>query len=145
MKNKKLISSLIFGFFIYGLSANADDRSVTQKPVIVKEIINTISNDVGQPISFPRGQLNLVVSIYDIQPGAKLPIHRHQYQRFAYVMAGDLLVEQVGRGRRIYHTGDFVTESKNQWHFGENVGEVNVRLLVIDQLPIGKTATVLKK
>ena len=145
MNSSKLISTLFVGFSIYAFSAHADDKPAAPAPVIVKEIINATANDAGQPIRVPRGQLNLVVSTYDIQPGAKLPIHKHPYQRYGYVMEGDLMVEQIGRGQRIYHAGDFVKESVNQWHFGENVGAVTVRLLVIDQLPRGKASTLLKK
>ena len=55
------------------------------------------------------------------------------------------MVEQVGSSSsRVYHAGEFVVESVNRWHFGQAIGEVPVKLLVIDQLPPGRKATVLR-
>ena len=65
--------------------------------MVVRDIVKTVRNDSGQAIRLPRGALQLVVSTYDIAPGAKLPVHNHPFQRYAYVMQGDLKVEQVGR------------------------------------------------
>ena len=113
-------------------------------PVVVKELLKATKNDAGQPIHQPRGGLQLVVSTYDIAPGAKLPQHRHPYQRYAYVLQGDLNVVQVDRGARVYHPGEFIVESVNRWHYGETVGTVPVKLLVIDQLPPGKASTILR-
>ena len=104
----------------------------------MKEIPNTLSNDAGQPIRLPGGRLQLVVSTYDIPPGAKLPLHKHPDQRYAYVVEGDSTVTQVGGGPRVYHAGEFVAESVNRWHFGENAATTNLRLIVVDQLPPGK-------
>ncbi len=115
-----------------------------QDPIVVKEIVKTTQNAVGQPITLPRGRLQLVVSTYDIAPGARLPQHKHPFQRYAYVLQGDLLVQQVGSSSRVYHAGEFIAESVARWHFGETVGETPVKLLVIDQLPPGRKATVLR-
>ena len=54
------------------------------------------------------------------------------------------MVAQVGRSSRTYHAGDMVVESVGRWHYGENVGTVPVRLLVIDQVPRGRATTVLR-
>ena len=62
--------------------------------VVVKTIVNTLKNDAGQPISFPRGHLELTVLSFDIPVGARLPVHKHKGQRYAYVLQGDLRVEQ---------------------------------------------------
>ena len=112
--------------------------------VVVKTIVNTLKNDAGQPISFPRGHLELTVLSFDIPVGARLPVHKHKGQRYAYVLQGDLRVEQIGGASRIYHAGDFVVESVNRWHFGETVGTTPVKLVVIDQLPRGAKSTVLQ-
>ena len=78
-------------------------------------------------------------------PGARLPQHKHLFERYAYVIQGDLIVEQVGSSSsRVYHAGQFVVESVNRWHFRQAIGEVPVELLVIDQLPPGRKATVLR-
>ena len=130
------LSTLILG----GLSAQA----LEAPPVVVKELSKAIANDVGQPIRQPRGKLQLVVSTYDIAAGAKLPQHKHPYQRYAYVLQGELNVVQVGRSARIYKAGEFIAESVNRWHYGETFGSVPVKLLVIVQLPPGKASTLLR-
>jgi quercetin dioxygenase-like cupin family protein len=138
------MTALLLGCGLTFHAANALDSSTSAKTVVVKEIVDSFSNDAGQRIRLPSGPLRLVVSTYDIAPGALLPWHKHPYQRYAYVVEGDLTVDQAGRGPRVYHAGEFVAESVNRWHFGENAGTTNVRLVVIDQLPPGKAATVLK-
>jgi quercetin dioxygenase-like cupin family protein len=127
-------------------AASFGGKAKAQEPsaVVVKEIVRTMRNDAGQAVTLPRGRLQLVVSTYDIAPGAKLPHHKHPFQRYAYVLQGDLNVVQVGTSSRIYHAGEFVVESVNRWHFGENVGSVPVKLLVIDQLPRGRASTILR-
>jgi quercetin dioxygenase-like cupin family protein len=110
----------------------------------VTEIVRTKKNDIGQAITVPSGHLELVVSTYEIAPGARLPQHKHPFERYAYVIQGDLMVEQVGASSRVYHAGQFVAESVNRWHFGQAIGEVPVKLLVIDQLPPGRAATTLR-
>jgi quercetin dioxygenase-like cupin family protein len=122
--------------------AGSDVGAKERAPVVVKEIVKTMKNDAGQAITLPRGRLQLVVSTYEIAPGARLSQHKHPFQRYAYVIQGRLKVEEVGSSSRIYHAGEFVVESVNRWHFGETVGETPVKLLVIDQLPPGRKATV---
>jgi quercetin dioxygenase-like cupin family protein len=126
------------------LTSIAGSSAREPAPVVVKEIVRTMKNDVGQAITVPSGHLQLVVSTYDIAPGARLPQHKHPFERYAYVIQGDLMVEQVGSSSRVYHAGEFVVESVNRWHFGQAIGEVPVKLLVIDQLPPGRKATVLR-
>ena len=141
-----LRSAMVGGFaFVAGIvaagSAFAGDEP---KAVIVRELVKTVRNDAGQAIRLPPGPLQFIASTYDIAPGAKLPQHKHPYQRYAYVLQGDLMVAQVGRSSRTYHAGDMVVESVGRWHYGENVGTVPVRLLVIDQVPRGRATTVLR-
>ena len=130
---------------VLGLAASGSASALEAPSVVVRDIVKTVRNDSGQAIRLPRGALQLVVSTYDIAPGAKLPVHNHPFQRYAYVMQGDLKVEQVGRSSRISHAGEMVVESVNRWHYGENVGTAVVKLLVLDQLPPGRAATVLHK
>ena len=128
-----------------GISVSGYDASAGEAPaVVVKDIVRTTRNDSGQAIRLPAGRLELVASTYDIAPGARLPQHKHPFQRYAYVLQGDLKVEQVGRSSRIYRAGEMVVESVGFWHYGENVGSVPVRLLVIDQVPKGRATTVLR-
>lgn len=109
---------------------------------VVTEIARTTKTATGQPIALPQGPVEVVASIYTLAPGARLPEHKHPFQRYAYVLEGELLVQQVDSSSRVYHAGEFVIESVDHWHFGATVGIVPVKLLVIDQLPPGGEVTV---
>ena len=89
----------------------------------------------GQPITLPQKDVRVVVSIFEIAPGASLPVHKHPYARYAYVEAGKLEVTGTETGQATtYGQGDFVVEMIDQWHHARNVGDNPVRLLVIDQI-----------
>lgn len=112
--------------------------------VVVQEIFRASTTADGGPIRMPDAdELEVVVSIFEILPGARLPVHLHDYPRYAYVLAGTLHVTTVGDGREfVYRAGDFLIEVLSQWHYGANPGDTAVRLLVIDQAPRGESNTV---
>ena len=117
-----------------------------RKPVTVTPLASTSTTASGQPITLPAGAVTVGVSRYVIEPGAKLPVHKHPNQRYAYVQAGNLTVYDVDTGQRFdYKPGDFIVEVLDQWHYGENTGAVPVELLVIDQTPAGTTVNTVTK
>ena len=75
---------------------------------------------------------------------ARLPQHKHPFQRYAHVLQGELRVRQINGSARIYRAGRFVAEIVGRWHYGEALGAVPVRLLVIDQLQPGRKATIVR-
>jgi len=50
---------------------------------------------------------------------------------------------EVGSSK-IYKPGDFIVEAIGQWHKGATIGDVPVKLLVIDQMESGHSNVVLK-
>ncbi len=136
-----LILALLAGL---PLTARAADPSVVVSPVL-----DTRTTATGQPIVLPQHDTELIVSRYVIQPGTSLPIHKHPYQRYAYVLSGKLRVTVAGTGPdagRVfeYGPGEFVVEMRDEWHFGTALGDAPVVLLVIDQVEAGHKATVTK-
>ena len=119
-------------------AANAADGPVKATPVLT-----TTKTAIGQPIVLPPKDVQVIVTTLEIAPGAKLPRHKHPFQRYGYVMQGELTVEYEGGKRQVFHAGDFIVEALNVWHFGANTGTVPVKLLVIDQVEAGKTNTIL--
>lgn len=91
----------------------------------------------GQPIRLPGGEAQVSACTYDIPPGVKLPVHKHPYPRFAYVVSGYLRVVFTDGRSFEYHPGDFIAEATEVWHYGETLGTTPVRLLVIDTTPPG--------
>ena len=114
-------------------------------PLTVKTLTNTDKTVLGQPLVLPRDHPAVVVSTYDIAPGARLPRHKHPFSRFAYVLAGDLTVAFDDGVQHRYHAGDVIVEAVDSWHYGANTGTVPVRLLVIDLVEAGQPTTILAK
>jgi quercetin dioxygenase-like cupin family protein len=120
------------------LAANAD-------PVTVNRLLTTSVTASGQPIVLPRGKVLLITSMYEIPPGAKLPEHEHNSQRYGYLMAGQLRVTNTETGKsQEYKPGDFIVESRGQWHKAENIDTEPIKLLVIDQVKPGESTVMLR-
>lgn len=120
------------------LSAEADAVSVTP-------LLTTSVTASGQPIVLPQGNVQLIASMYEIPPGAKLPEHEHDSQRYGYLLAGQLRITNTETGEsKDYKAGDFIVESRGQWHKAENIGEEPVKILAIDQVKPGESTVVLR-
>ena len=125
---------------LFALSAQAAD-----KPIVVTKLFTGTQTNTGQPIVLPQKNVEVIVSTYDIAPGAALPVHEHPFARYAYVMAGTIEVTNTEVGStKIYKPGDFIVEALSQWHKGATIGDVPVKLLVIDQVE-GDTGNVILK
>jgi quercetin dioxygenase-like cupin family protein len=129
-----------FGLVIAPLQAQE------RKAVAVTELLSTGVTSSGQPIVLPQKDPQIVVSIYDVAPNARLPVHKHPYPRYGYVLSGELQVTNMETGRSdTYKPGDFILESVGQWHTGANIGGKPLKLLVIDIVEKGQTNTVIRK
>jgi quercetin dioxygenase-like cupin family protein len=139
-----LASTLLLAAALFATAAQALDSSGT--PVVVTPLASRTTTASGQPITLPQKNVEVLVSTYDIAPGATLPVHKHPFARYAYVEAGTLQVTNVETGKSdTYKTGDFIVEMIGQWHQATNVGAGPVKLLVIDQVEQGANNTVLRK
>jgi quercetin dioxygenase-like cupin family protein len=130
--------------FAQALTKTAPASATPQ--VVVAKVFDSDRTALGQKIVLPHGDVHVVVTTYDIPPGAKLPVHEHPSARYAYVLSGRLTVETADHKHKFsYKAGDFLVEMRNVWHFGANMGSQPVRLLVIDQVDGDKSNTVLKR
>ena len=103
--------------------------------VTIRPLAEKTETASGQPITLPQKDVRVVVSTYDIAPGARLPVHKHPFARYAVVQGGTLEVTNAATGASAtYRTGDVVIEMIDQWHHARNVGADAVKLLVIDQI-----------
>jgi quercetin dioxygenase-like cupin family protein len=138
--------ALIVGIVVFAPRADTQEANneATGK-VRAKRIHSATTTNAGQPIKLPQGNVEVVVWMYDIPAGSKLPVHKHPSQRYAYVLQGTLQVTDVATGRNFeYKPGDFIVEMVDGWHYGANNGRHSVRLLVIDQVEKGQANTILK-
>jgi len=137
----QLIAGIIaFAASIVSVAALPAIAQGSPSAVVVTPVLSAVTTASGQPILLPRGAARVIVSKYVIAPGARLPIHRHRYPRYAYVLQGRLRVTDTDTRRTFdYKEGDFAIEVVNDWHFGENPGSTPLRLLVIDMVPEART------
>lgn len=106
--------------------------------VEVKPITSTTVNSFGQEIAFPQGPGQVAVSMYEIPPGAELPVHKHPTPRIGYVLSGALQVTNVENGEsRTFQPGEVILESVDRWHKGSNPSKDLLKLLVVDLQPKG--------
>jgi quercetin dioxygenase-like cupin family protein len=126
-------------------TVGAAGRDAPATAVEVREILSTTVTAGGQPIVLPTGTVRLIASTYVIPKDVALPVHKHPFARYAYVLAGRLTVTDDENGREFaYGPGDLVVELIGRWHSGRNTGDEPVRLLVIDQVPDGEKSTILR-
>jgi len=116
------------------------------QPTVVTPILSTKVTSAGQPIALPQGEIEVTASMFEIAPGATLPVHEHPFPRYGYMLEGTLKVTNVENGQsHVFEAGDFIVEMVGLWHQGANIGSVPVKLLVIDQVPVGQAATILRQ
>ena len=82
----------------------------------------------------------MVVTVRDLPPGGVVPLHRHRWQRYAYVEKGRIrmIVPETGLDR-VSEPGEIIAEPRGQWHEGRVVGDEPVRLIVFEQVPPGES------
>jgi quercetin dioxygenase-like cupin family protein len=120
--------------------------SAKAEAVKITPLLSTAVTSSGQPIVLPQGNIQLITSIYEIAPGAKLPEHEHNAQRYGYLMSGRLRITNTETGKSDeFEPGDFIVESRGQWHKAESIGTEPIKLLVIDQVEPGEKTTVLRQ
>jgi len=137
---KRIWLAGLFALVVSPLSA--EERN----DVTITQLLASAVTASGQPVVLPRKDAQVVVSIYDVVPGATLPVHEHPYPRYAYVLSGSLRVDNKETGGSdTYKPGDFILEAVGQWQTGANVGGEPLKLLVIDIVEKGQTNTELLK
>lgn len=141
---KNIFASVLLAGGLFTSTAHALDASGT--PVVVTPLASVTQTGSGQPITLPQKNVQVIVSTYEVAPGAKLPIHEHPFARYASVQSGTLEVTNVDTGKStVYKKGDFIVEMIGQWHKAANIGTDPVKLLVIDQVEEGAQNTVLQQ
>src|SRR5258708_11856889 len=141
MKHASLCAALV----LLGATAPASDADGAAGPVLVTPVLTAAVTAAGQPIELPLHDVRVMVSTYEIARDATLPQHKHPYSRYAYVLAGRLLITNTETSRSdIYTTGDFIIEAIGQWHEAASLGDQPVKLLVIDQVAGEQSNVVLR-
>jgi quercetin dioxygenase-like cupin family protein len=99
----------------------------------------------GQPLVLPQGPVTVTFRISEFPAGARLPVHKQPYQRYAYIISGRLRATYIDeKVVKEFGPGEVMVEGVDQWHFVEAVGPENVKVMTIDQTPPGKAAVELQ-
>jgi quercetin dioxygenase-like cupin family protein len=108
-------------------------------------IASTKTTLTGQPIVVPANPEVRLTSV-EFAPGARLPVHKHLYPHYVYVLEGTLSVTNVETGKSFdLKQGSFFAEMIDTWHYGTNNTAAPLKLLVIDQVPQGTKTNVVVK
>jgi quercetin dioxygenase-like cupin family protein len=125
--------------FLLALTAAASAAPVTTP------VLNTTTTLTGQTITVPANPEVRVATVV-FQPGDRLPVHKHLYPHYVYVLEGTLTVTNVETGKVTQMPqGSAFAEMIDTWHYGENKTDKPVKLLVIDQVPPGTKSNVVAK
>ncbi len=136
------------GFVVAGLVAGlavTAAHAADAPKITVEKVIDTDKTVIGQKIVMPKDP-TLVATVATFPPGARLPVHKHLYPHYGYMLEGVLTVTNVETGKSFdLKKGQFLVEMNDTWHYGQNNGKTPVKLLIIDHLPKGVTSNVVLK
>ncbi len=79
-----------------------------------------------------------------IEPQAKLPVHMHPEISVSYILTGELTVISDTGDERTFNKGQSFVCLVNQYHYGQNKGDVPVEVLVVYVGKKGKPITLLQ-
>jgi quercetin dioxygenase-like cupin family protein len=110
-----------------------------------QQLLSTRLTASGQAITPPVGPMQVTATLAELKPGESTPLHKHPYLRYDYVLEGRISVKNFVTGKTdVVSAGQFVVDPIDQWHQGTAMDGKRVRLLIIDQTPVGKSNLVLK-
>ena len=137
MKILGVAASLLF---FAGLAQAAD-----LPPPVVTPVTRTNTTITGQHFVVPA-KPDVIVATAVFAPGARLPVHKHLYPHYVYVLDGTLTIVNVETGKITQmKQGAFFVEMIDTWHYGENKQTTPLKLLAIDQVPPGTKSNVVVK
>ena len=136
---KKLIYGICFALLLSS-NAFAEDIGAVQVDVLTK---TGLSWDGSHLPDYPKGTPEITILRIKIEPGAKLPLHKHPVINAGVLLNGELTV--VTEDNRTLHlkTGESIVEVVNKWHYGKNEGNKMAEILVfyagVQDMPIAVT------
>jgi len=128
------LSGLMFQSAAFALDSSAQ--------VKVSTVLKTETSWDGKPIVYPSGKSEVSGLIVEIAPGAQTGWHLHPVPSFAFVLEGELDVEQKNGSVKHIKAGEAFAEVVNTLHNGRNVGTVPAKLVVFYAGAVGEKLTV---
>jgi len=124
----KLSNLAVTLFCLVAIGARAEDAY--SKQVSIQTVLKTSVDVAGNAISYPAaGQAQISGLIVEIPAGQNTGWHLHPYPCMAYVLSGEIDVEDASGVRRHFSPGNCFVELINVRHCGYNRGAVPVKLI----------------
>src|SRR5262249_16734519 len=124
-------------FVLGAATAAAIATEVAQPDAVTTPLARTTTTATAQP-TMVLAKPEVIVALTTIPANGATHVHKHPYQRFVYVLSGNLRVANMTTGgHNDYKPGTFVAEMRDTYHFGAPADGHEVKLLVIDLVPPG--------
>jgi quercetin dioxygenase-like cupin family protein len=105
---------------------------------------STLSWDKSELPAYPKGQPEVTILKITIQPGGKLPMHRHPVINAGVMLKGEITVNTEDGKTLVLKAGDPIVELVDKWHYGESSGTEPAEIIVFYAGIQGKPFTVKK-
>lgn len=120
-------------------------KDPTQK-VEVQTLVKTTASWNGTPLpDYHPEHPEMTALRITIPPHTKLPVHRHPVINAGILLSGALTVISEAGDTLQMNTGDVIVEMVNQWHHGENNGDVPAEIVVFYSGNVDVPVTILKE
>jgi len=110
--------------------------------VKVSTVLKTETSWDDKPIVYPSGKPEVSGLVVELAPGAQTGWHSHPVPSFAFVLEGELDVEQKNGSVKHVKAGEALAEVVNTFHNGRNVGKVTAKLIVFYAGTVGEKLTI---
>ncbi len=125
-------------------TANDGGQDTTPK-VQVETLLKTTESWNGSPLpDYHPEHPEMTALRITIPPHTKLPVHRHPVINAGILLRGALTVISEAGDTLQMKTGDVIAEMVNQWHHGENNGDVPAEIVVFYSGNVDTPVTILK-
>jgi len=115
-------------------SANSSGGAAAEESEPLVVLLDAVDETVlGGPIEYPTaGTAQITTGIVTLQPGDATPWHRHDTPQVAYIIDGTVNVDYGEEGTRTFEAGEALVEAIGVRHRGTTVGDIPVRILVVN-------------
>lgn len=96
----------------------------------VTKLIETDASWEKTKIVYPNGDAKITALLVEMQPKAKMIIHRHEVPSFGYILEGKITVQSESGDIKTFSKGDVVIEMINKKHSGMNPGDSVTKFIV---------------
>lgn len=126
------LSAILCLFCSFYLTNTVVAQSSEKPPVISTQILQTETTWNGDNLKYPITESEEITALHiEFASGAETAWHRHPVASLAYIISGELevILKETGE-TRVFRKGDAFAEVINTWHYGKNIGDEPVEIVV---------------